>query len=165
VAQYHVKALTECDRVEAIVLCDIVEEKERQLASKHSIRHVFHDHRDLLVLQEAEAVSMLTYKQALRGLTVNALRAGKHVLVADPMAATLDDAVAMTRAADETGKIVMVGVVTRFGPVTLAAKQIVDPGAIGHIYYVEAAACRRGCEPVESSDHRATRGYRTVDAT
>jgi predicted dehydrogenase len=57
-------------------------------------------------MDEIEAVNIAAYNQrtALLRWTPHV----KHVLVGKPMAATPDDAAAMTKAAHETGKILMI---------------------------------------------------------
>jgi predicted dehydrogenase len=98
-------------------------------------------------MDEVEAVSVCTYNQSHCKPSVDALKAGKHVLVEKPMAATLVDAAAMTKAAHESDKILMVALKTRYSPHMIAAKQIAESGALGDIYYAESVACRRNGIP------------------
>jgi len=109
-----------------------------------------------------EAVNVTTYNQAHRAPTVDALHAGKHVLVEKPMAATLEDATAMTRAAHETGKILMIALKTRYSPHMQAAKAIMDSGALGDIYYSETVAARRCGIPGGSFIRKDSAGIGTV---
>jgi predicted dehydrogenase len=99
---------------------------------------VFADYRDLLALDEVQAVSVCTYNQAHCGPTVAALEAGKHVLVEKPMAATTAEAWRMVQAANHSGKILMVEMKWRFMPQLLAARQAIARGELGRIYYAEA---------------------------
>jgi len=113
-------------------------------------------------MDEVEAVSICTWNQAHAAPAVDALHAGKHVLVEKPMAATLVDATAMAKAAKETGLILMVGVQPRFGFARKTAKAIADSGALGDIYYAEAVACRRCGIPGGSFIRKETAGIGTV---
>lgn len=162
IAQAHLRALTTTDEIQVVAIADIVEERAAQTAERFGIPQVFTDYQDLLKVEEIEAVSVTTYNQAHRQPTVDALYAGKHVLVEKPMAATLDDAVAMTRAAKETGKILMVALKTRYSPLRKAAKAIVDAGTLGDIYYAEAVACRRCGIPGGSFIRKETAGLGAV---
>jgi predicted dehydrogenase len=147
IAQTHMRALAKTDDIEVVAVCDIVEEKAQRTADTYGVPKVFVDYHDLLELDEIEAVSICTWNQAHRAPAVDALHAGKHVLCEKPMAATLKDAAAMTKAVHETGLVFMVGVQPRFGFKRQTAKAIVDSGALGDIYYAEAVACRRAGIP------------------
>ena len=162
IAQVHMRALDKTEDVEVVAVCDIVEEKALRTAEKFGVPNVFVDYHDLLEMDEIEAVSICTWNQAHRAPTVDALHAGKHVLCEKPMAATLVDATAMTKAAHETGLILMVGVQPRFGAARKTAKAIVDAGTLGDIYYAEAVACRRCGIPGGSFIRKETAGIGTV---
>ena len=115
IAQVHMRALAKTDEIELVAVCDIVEEKAQKASDEFGVPNVFVDYHDLLEMDEIEAVSICTWNQAHRAPTVDALHAGKHVLCEKPMAATLEDATAMTKAVHETGLTFMVGVQPRFG--------------------------------------------------
>ena len=68
-----------------------------------------------------------------REVTVQALQAGKHVLVEKPIALTVEDADAMTAAAESAGKLLMVAQVLRFWPEFAAIKDIKDEGKYGRL--------------------------------
>jgi predicted dehydrogenase len=162
IAQTHMRALAKTEDIEVVAVCDIVEEKAIRTAETFGVPNVFVDYQDLLAIDEIEAVNICTWNQAHRAPTVDALHAGKHVLVEKPMAATLVDATAMTKAAKETGLVLMVGVQPRFGYARRTAKAIVDAGTLGDIYYAEAVACRRCGIPGGSFVKAETAGIGTV---
>src|SRR5258708_7688944 len=105
IAQAHAMAYQRVPDVEIVAIADIMPERAEATARKYNIPHVFSNHRDLLALGEVDAVSVCTFNQAHCQPTVDALLAGKHVLVEKPMAASLEDAVTMIRTAHQTGKI------------------------------------------------------------
>ena len=71
-------------------------------------------------------------------LTIQALEAGKHVLVQKPMALTLDEADQMIAAADRAGKLLMVSFFEFFHPAFKRAKELVDRGVIGDVFLFKA---------------------------
>jgi predicted dehydrogenase len=162
IAQVHMRALAKTEDIEVVAVCDIVEEKAIRTAEEFGVPNVFVDYHNILDMEEIEAVNICTWNQAHCGPTVDALHAGKHVLVEKPMAATLSDATEMTKAAHETGLVLMVGVQPRFGFARKTAKAIVDAGTIGDIYYAEAVACRRCGIPGGSFIKADTAGIGTV---
>ena len=162
IAQTHMRALAKTDQIQVVAVCDIVEEKAIRTAKEFGVPKVFVDYHDLLAMDEIEAVSICTWNQAHAAPAVDALHAGKHVLCEKPMAATLVDATAMTKAAHETGLVLMVGVQPRFGYARKTAKAIAESGALGDIYYAEAVACRRCGIPGGSFIRKETAGIGTV---
>jgi predicted dehydrogenase len=162
IAQTHMRALAKTEDIEVVAVCDIVEEKAVKTAETFGVPNVFVDYHDVLEMGEIEAVNICTWNQAHRAPTVDALHAGKHVICEKPMAATLEDAVAMTKAVHETGLVFMVGVQPRFGFARKSAKAIVDAGTLGDIYYAEAVLCRRCGIPGGSFIKADTAGIGTV---
>jgi predicted dehydrogenase len=80
-----------------------------------------------------------------RPLTEKALGAGKHVLVEKPMSLSTDDCSAMIHAANNCGKVLMVGHVLRFWPEYVEVKEMVASGAVGSV--ISASFGRRCAAP------------------
>jgi predicted dehydrogenase len=68
-------------------------------------------------------------------MTIQALEAGKHVLVEKPMACNVAQAQEMIAARDRTDKTLMVGMNQRFTPQHYAAKRLIEQGELGDLYY------------------------------
>ena len=126
------------DRAQIVAVADIFPEKAQAAAKKWGAKYAFGDYRQVLALDEVDAVSVCTYNRAHCEPTVAALEAGKHVIVEKPMAATTVEAYRMVQAAEASGKILMVGMKWRFMPEVLAAQQFIAQGNLGAIYYAEA---------------------------
>src|SRR5439155_20086878 len=116
IAQHHVMAYQRVPGVEIVAVADIIPGRAEATARQWNIAHSFDNHQALLALDQIDAVSVCTFNRAHRQPTVDALLAGKHVLVEKPMAASLDDAVAMIRTAHQTGKILHTGFWQRWQP-------------------------------------------------
>jgi predicted dehydrogenase len=146
IAQSHCRAIGDIQAqagIEFVAISDIDPARAEATSRKWGIPHVYTDYCEMLTREDIEAVVVTTYNQAHRGPTVDALKAGKHVLVEKPMSATLDDATAMTRTAHETDKLLMVALKSRYSETWQAAKGIMSSGALGDIYYCETVAARR----------------------
>jgi predicted dehydrogenase len=72
------------------------------------------------VLESCDAVSVATPTSNHCEITLQAIEAGKHVLVEKPIAATLDEADRMIAAAEAAGIQLMVGHIERFNPALAA---------------------------------------------
>lgn len=143
ISHVHLRTLTALPGIEVVAIADVVRANAQTRAEQFSIPNVFEDYHDLLALDEIDTVHVCTFNQAHRAPAVDALRAGKHVMVEKPMAATLVDATAMVRTARQTGKLLMCALKTRYSDDIIAAKHIIESGDLGEIYYAETVAARR----------------------
>mgnify|MGYP002512832640 CR=1 FL=1 len=66
------------------------------------------------------------------------LRAGKHVLCEKPLALTREDITEIVKVADESNAKFMVGQICRFTPAFEKAKELIDSGVLGELYFVES---------------------------
>lgn len=162
IAQVHMRAISAVEGIEVVAVADIDQSRAEATAQKFGIPLVFTDYHKILEMDEVEGVNITTYNQAHCAPTVDALHAGKHVLVEKPMAATLVDAAAMTKAGHETGKILMVALKSRYNPPMQAAREIAQSGELGDIYYAETVAARRSGIPGGSFIRKDTAGLGTV---
>jgi len=126
------------DQAQIVAVADIFRDKAQTAADKWGAKYAFADYHELLALEEVEAVSVCTYNKAHCEPTVDALHAGKHVLVEKPMAVTAAEAYRMVQASQTSGKLLMVGMKWRFMPQIRAARQFIEQGNIGTVYYAEA---------------------------
>ena len=91
---------------------------------------------------EAEAVDVCLPTNLHAGVVIEALRAGKHVLVEKPMALTAAETGQMLEAAEKAGRLLMVAQVLRFWPAYVALAGLVKTGKLGP---VRSALFRRRC--------------------
>lgn len=128
---------------EMVAVCDIAKESAEAAAKKFDVAKVMTDYKELLSDPEIDAVSIATPNAFHKQPTIDALRAGKHVLCEKPLAMNAAEAKEMCRAAKETGKILQVALQTRFGGPARFVKTFIDNGNMGQIYYARAKALRR----------------------
>lgn len=139
----HMPAYQELAGVTLHAVADINPETAQRAAQRFQVPHVFQDYRDLVAMDEIDLVSVCTPNAFHKDPTIAALRAGKHVLVEKPMALNAAEGRAMIRAAQQAGKLLMVGLNNRFSAAAQALKRAADAGALGEVYFAEAIATRR----------------------
>jgi len=93
------------------------------------------DYRKLLE-SDIEIVSICLPTTLHCPVALDALAAGKHVLIEKPIAASSADAELMMAAARAADRRLFVGMTHRFYPEVLSAKRLVDSGAIGDIVFI-----------------------------
>ena len=142
----HLRAYSLNPNVEIYALCDINEKAMQRRAEEYGVTRLFTDVNEMVKLPELDAVSVCTWNAAHAKCAIAALNAGKHVLCEKPMALNAEEALAMQRAAEANGKLLMIGFVRRFGNDCAVLKDFIDNGYFGDIYYAKATYLRRkGC--------------------
>lgn len=145
IASTHARYYRQHPWVELVAVADVVPEKAAAFAETWGIpsSRLFEDYREMLETVDLDAVSICTHNLAHRDPTVDALSAGKHVLLEKPMAVDVEDARAIMRAWEGSNRILMVGFQPHFSTQYRVARQVIEEGALGQIYYAEAIAFRR----------------------
>jgi predicted dehydrogenase len=92
---------------------------------------------DLLADPELDAVALATPVPTHADLAARVLTAGKHCFVEKPLAQSVADAELAVRAAQESGRLLMVGHLLEYHPGVQKLKQLTDSGELGdEIYYI-----------------------------
>ncbi|HEX2844193.1 MAG TPA: Gfo/Idh/MocA family oxidoreductase, partial [Candidatus Limnocylindria bacterium] len=98
----------------------------------------FEDIERMLAEEELDLVSIVAPTSLHLPATLAALRAGAHVLVEKPIAATRDEALEMMAAAESTGRMLTVGHIERFNPAIRELRRRLEAGELGRIFQVKA---------------------------
>lgn len=145
----HMPSLATIESVEMVAFCDLIVEKAENAAKKFGTpdAKVYTDYKELLKDENIEVVHVLTPNRSHAEISIDALYAGKHVMCEKPMAKTAEDAKRMLDAAKATGKRLSIGYQHRQKNASIYAKQYIDTGALGEIYYANCYALRRRATP------------------
>jgi 1,5-anhydro-D-fructose reductase (1,5-anhydro-D-mannitol-forming) len=108
-------------------------ERARAFADEHQIPHSGTDLDELLGNTEVDAVYISTTNEKHLTQTLAAIKAGKHVLCEKPLALTLEDAVAMVRAAHEAGLVFATNHHLRCSGSHRAVRTLIASGRIGRV--------------------------------
>ena len=92
---------------------------------------LFRDFDAMLGCEEVDAVVICTPNALHARQAIAALRAGKHVLCEKPMALSRQDALEVTRAVEQTGRVFAIGMELRCADVSVAARAAIEEGRIG----------------------------------
>jgi predicted dehydrogenase len=113
------EALPELYRISA--LCDISPKLLEAVGDRYSVERLFTDVQELLKLDDLDAVFVLNSDEYHTDAIIGSLNRGMHVFVEKPMCLTLNEAEAIIKARDQSGKQVMVGYMRRFAPAYVQA--------------------------------------------
>ena len=92
----------------------------------------------LSTTKDINVVSVAIPDQQHKQVCIDLLNAGKHVLCEKPLALTREDIDEIVRAAEASNCKFMVGQICRFTPSFEKAKELIDNGTLGEIYFVES---------------------------
>ena len=133
VAPRHAQSLKELAGAQLTAVADCVENRARRFAGEYGTEsHT--DYRRLLERKDLDVVTVCTPSGLHARMAIEAMQAGKHVVVEKPMALTLEDADAVIRTAEETGKRLCVVMQNRFNPPMQDLLRIVRSGSLGKIF-------------------------------
>jgi len=110
-------------------------DRARQVAERFGIPRYWDDYRVAIEDSDTDAVIVATPTKFHYPITMAALRAGKHVLCEKPPAMTAAEAYEMAKEAEERGLVLMYGLHRRFRDDALAAKEAIERGDLGDIYF------------------------------
>ncbi|NUP79531.1 MAG: Gfo/Idh/MocA family oxidoreductase, partial [Nonomuraea sp.] len=121
------------------VICGRDADAVRRAADRHGWATAVTDWRALVERDDVDLVDICTPGDSHAEIALAALAAGKHVLCEKPLANTVEEAEAMTaaaQAAERRGQLAMVGFNYRRVPATALARNMVAEGRIGTLRHL-----------------------------
>jgi len=113
-----------------------------------SVRRSLADECQFTSLEDAlpfiDALVVATPPGSHVDIALQALRAGKHVLVEKPLATTVDGACQLIEAAREAGTVLMVGHTFEYNSAVWKMRELISSGVLGQLYYVDSARLNLG---------------------
>ncbi len=131
--------------VEIVAVCDIVEERAQETAQQYGAK-AYIDYKELLEVENIDAVSVCLPNYLHAPVSIAALEAGCHVLCEKPMATSKEEALAMIETAKKNDKKLMIAHNQRFVPSHTRARALIASGEVGKIYSFRTAFGHGGPE-------------------
>lgn len=129
----HAEVAAALPNVELRAICTRNDKRRREVKRRLNVPRDYRDYHELLADPEIEAVSVVTHVDDHEQPVIDALRAGKHVLVEKPLARTTAACERILAAAAKSDRVLMVGHICRFNPKYAIAQQRIASGEIGEI--------------------------------
>jgi predicted dehydrogenase len=160
----HLDACLKAKNAELYAICDHSGELVEKMACRFEPRRTYTDYRAMLAEPDVEAVVVAIADQLHIEAALEAIRAGKHVLVEKPLGTTVADCDRLMAAARESGLVVQVGTMKRFDPGIQAAREFLRKEG-GEILALKAWYCDSiyrytetdNLQPVLITSHQARR--------
>jgi predicted dehydrogenase len=139
-----VRNLHELPEAEITYVCDRRREALDAIGRRYpGIRQTRH-FRDVLDDDSIEAVAIATPVGTHFRLASRALRAGKHVFVEKPLAASSTEALELISLADEHDRILMPGHTFLYSPPVNMIKEMIRSGELGDIHFISTSRVNLG---------------------
>lgn len=130
-------------RIELVGVCDVDKERVEQVREKFNASSAYTNHKKMLKDGEFDIIDVCTQNRFHCPVTVDALKAGAHVLVEKPIAMSAKEAETMLNTAKAGKRRLMVAQHMRFEAGHEKLKEIIERGELGQIYHANAVMLRR----------------------
>ena len=132
IANFHATALADVEGARLVGAADVTGQSRHKLTAKHG-GQVFDSVEELLASSEVDAVCICTPTGHHARLSVEAARAGKHIVVEKPMALNLEEADAAIEAVESSGVKMEVVSQLRYSPALRRVRRAVEEGVLGRL--------------------------------
>jgi len=143
IAHHAADCLKRHPHAKLVAVQDLHEQRVKDLTGKHGVESVFTKIEDLLSHKSVDAVYIATPNKFHAPLAIQALEAGKHVMLEKPFAMSTAEANQVIAAAKKADKVITVGMNQRFTGDSQKIKSLVEAGTFGEIYHAKAYWFRR----------------------
>jgi predicted dehydrogenase len=138
---YYLPYLMNMDSVELVAVCDRFETRTRACTRLFGAKQQYLDYDEMIARADIEAVFILTAPGTHVPFTLNAVQAGKHVLLQKPMATNLPDAWRIAEAVRQAGvkAVIEPSSGTPLDPDMALLRNLVKKGVLGDVQWFSLA--------------------------
>ncbi|MBN2472776.1 MAG: Gfo/Idh/MocA family oxidoreductase [Anaerolineae bacterium] len=133
VAPRHAQSLVELDSTELVAVADLIDSRARHFHTEYGGPAWTTDYHELLARDDIDVVTICTPSGTHAQIALDAIAAGKHVLVEKPIALKTSDADRMIAAAAAAGVKLCVVLQNRYNPPMQATHAAVREGKLGRL--------------------------------
>jgi predicted dehydrogenase len=138
----HLRVLQSLDGVSAVVAIDPDPSRVASLRRSLSLDGNYASLED--ALPHVDALIVATPPSTHVELGVQAMQAGKHVLIEKPLATSTEGALQLVEVAKNTGMTLMVGHTFEYNSAVWTMRDLIRSGSLGKLYYVDSARLNLG---------------------
>jgi len=135
------------NRNELLAVASRSQDKADEYARKYKVKRAYGSYAELLADPDIDVIYNPLPNHLHAEWTVNAMRAGKHVLCEKPLALSMADVDVIIAEAEKMGKITAEAFMYRTHPQTLKAQEIVASGKLGVVKFIRGSYTYVGRNP------------------
>ena len=129
---------------QVLICSDLGEDRLSHMRNLYPQIETTTDYRRILGRKDVDAVVVATPPETHERLTVEALRAGKHVFVEKPLALSAVEGTRMVEEAAKAGCVLMVGHTFVYTAAVNKIKEVIASGELGEVFYVSTTRVNLG---------------------
>lgn len=141
----HIPEFAASTRAEIAGYYNPTRTRAEQMAGKYGGK-VYDSVEEMLSDPTVDAVVISLANSAHASVSIAALEAGKDVLCEKPMATTIGECEDMIKAAEKSGRLLLIAQNQRLAPAHMKAKELIDGGVIGKVLSFRTAFGHSGPE-------------------
>lgn len=134
----------EAEGTQVVAVSDLSPERLAVAERRYPAIQTTTNYRDLLTDTSIDAIAIATPVSTHFDLAMQALRAGKHVLVEKPLAATSEQALRLIDEVDRRSLVLMVDHTFVYSGAVRKIRQLIAANALGDLYYYESVRINLG---------------------
>jgi predicted dehydrogenase len=139
-----IRNLQELPLVDKLTACDTRPERLAAISRRFPAVRTTTNYDEVLADPSIDAVLIATPISTHYPLAAAALRAGKHVFVEKPLAASSEHVISMMELADDRGLVLMPGHTFLYSPPVVMIKSLLEQGEVGEIYFISTSRVNLG---------------------
>jgi predicted dehydrogenase len=139
-----VRNINEFPGAEPAVVCDLRPAALETITRRYPAVAGTTRFSDVLTDPSVDAVVIATPVSKHHTMAAAALRAGKHVFVEKPLAASSDQAADLIALADRLGLVLMPGHTFLYSPPVMMIRELIASGELGEIYFISTSRVNLG---------------------
>lgn len=148
ISRAHLDGYKSVEDAEVYAICDINEKRLHETADLYHISRRYTDVDTMLKeLPQLDAADVCVWNNSHAQCTIKALEAGLSVLCEKPMAYNVKEAEEMLEVARRNRKLLMIGFVCRFAKQSKIARDLIQSGFLGDVYFTKVQYLRRHGNP------------------
>ena len=124
--------------VEYVAVCDKFRDRAEDYMKRYSCDEIFDTFDEMIASDRINAVAIFSQRDLHGVMAIAALKAGKHVYSAVPMALKVGEILEIVRLVKETGLTYSMGETGIYRPASIFCRQKYAAGEIGNLVYAEA---------------------------
>ena len=142
IGQDHLKSFGLHPAAKVVALAEVSPERGREAADTFNVPDLVTDYKELLKRDDIDIVSIALPNYLHAPVGLEALQAGKNVMIDKPIATNAADAQKLVDEANKQGTLLMVGQNNRMTETMQTAKQLITRGDLGEVYHAKTAMLR-----------------------
>jgi predicted dehydrogenase len=139
-----VRNLQELPLIGTVTACDLEADRLAAITRRYPAVRTTTSYDEVLADESIDAVLIATPVSTHHPLAAAALRAGKHVFIEKPLAASSAEATALIDLARAGDRVLMPGHTFLYSPPVMMIRSLIEAGELGEIYFISTSRVNLG---------------------